>query len=153
MDFRISFSRNEWLSFIKQRSTCGTYGLGTRDFLSSIPWIIVENYMLYLILCNSQDNLPFFLLSPACFLWAVICSQPAGHILMTSFHIAPHVFVNCSHPVLLFSFYICVCVCVICMYTCEDILQELSLWHCLLNFEAICLVWWKQIWLEIESNA
>lgn len=115
MDFRISFSRNEWLSFIKQRSTCGTYGLGTRSFFSSIPWIIVENYMLYLIFCNSQDNLSFFLLSPACFLWAVICSQPAGHILMTSFHIAPLVFVNCSHPILLF-FFLHLCVCMCCLY-------------------------------------
>lgn len=96
--------------------------------------------MLYLILCNSQDNLPFFLLSLASFLWAVICSQPAGLILMTSFRIAPLVFVNCSHAILLFSFYICVCVCVVYVYTCKDILQELSLWHCLLNFEAVCLV-------------
>lgn len=116
MDFRISFSRNEWLSFIEQPSTCGTYGLGTRSFFSSIPWIIVENYMLYLILCNSQDNLPFFLLSPASFLWAVICSQPAGLILMPSFHIAPLVFVNCSHPIFFLFTFVCVCMCCLCIY-------------------------------------
>lgn len=115
MDFRISFSRNEWLSFIKQRSTCGTSGLGTRSFFSSIPWIIVENYMLYLILCNSQDNLPFFLLSPACFLWAVICSHLQG-----TFWWLPSTLLPLSLWIALilsyFFLFTFVCVCMRCLY-------------------------------------
>lgn len=120
VDFRISFSRNEWLSFIEQRSTCGTYGLHIRSsFFSCIPWIIVENYMLYLMLCNSQDNLSFFLLFSCLFPVAVICSQPA-ELLLTSFHIAPLVF----WIVLTLSYFLhlCVCICV-----CKDNLQELIL--------------------------
>lgn len=36
MDFRISFSRNEWLSFSAQQSTHGTHRLSTRSFFSCI---------------------------------------------------------------------------------------------------------------------
>lgn len=112
MDFRISFSRNEWLSFIEQRSTCGTYGLHIRSsFSPCIPWIIVESCMLYLMLCDSPDIsfLPASLSPLSC--GSDLYS--ACTALLTSLHIVPLVFwivltLSSSSSFL----HLCVCVCV-----------------------------------------
>lgn len=98
MDFRISFSRNEWLSFSEQWSTHGTHGLSPRSsFFSGIPWIIVEKYMLYLMLFVILRTFSF----SSCFLlrlpfgqWFVVRLQSC--FWFPSLLIAPLVFLSCS---------------------------------------------------------
>lgn len=111
MDFRISFSRNEWLSFIEQRSTCGTYGLHIRSsFSPCVPWIIVESCMLYLTLCNSPGSLLSSCFSLASFLWQwfvlSLHGPPDFHIVSLVFWIVLTLSYSSS-----FS-HLCVCVCV-----------------------------------------
>lgn len=106
MDFRISFSRNEWLSFSERRGTHSTHGLSTRSsFFSRIPWIIVENYMLYLMLFVILRTFSFsscFLLPLPCGQWFVVRLQSCFGF--PSLLIAPLVFLNCSPcPTLLFE--------------------------------------------------
>lgn len=106
MDFRISFSRNEWLSFSERRSAHGTHGLSTRSsFFSCIPWIIVENYMLYLMLfviLRTFSLSSCFLLPLPCGLWFVVRLQSC--FWFPSLLIAPLVFLNCSpYPTFLFE--------------------------------------------------
>lgn len=79
MDFRISFSRNEWLSFSERRGTHGPHGLGTRaSFFPCIPWIIVENLMLDLMLfviLRTVSFSPCFLLPLPFGQWFVVRLQ------------------------------------------------------------------------------
>lgn len=98
MDFRISFSRNEWLSFSERWSTHSTHGLGTRSsFFSCILWIIVENRMLYLMLLVNLKTVSF----SSCFSlrlpfgqWFVVRLQ--GCFWFPSLLLTPLVFLNCS---------------------------------------------------------
>lgn len=83
MDFRISFSRNEWLSFSERaRYSWQTWAQRARFFLLLHS---LNNYAaLHAILptlCNSQDLGFFFLL------WAVICSRAAALLLV---FVSPH---------------------------------------------------------------
>lgn len=98
MDFRISFSRNKWLSFSERRSTHGTHGHSTRSsFFSCIPWIIVENYMLCLMLFVILRAVSFsswFLLPLPFGQWFVVRLQ--GCFWFPSLLITPLVFLNCS---------------------------------------------------------
>lgn len=88
LDFRISFSRNKWLSFSERQGAHGTHGLSTRaSFFSRIPWIIVENYMLYVLLFVILRTVSF----PSCFplplpsgQWFVVWLRAASDFLPSS---------------------------------------------------------------------
>ena len=105
MDFRISFSRNEWLSFSEWQSTHGTLGsaLSRLFFLHSLS-NCRELQAIVNALCNSQDILLFFLLPTTSSLWAVICSQ-AAELLVISF--SPHCSPCLSELLSLSWFFIC----------------------------------------------
>lgn len=110
VDFRISFSRNKWLSFSEQRSTRGTHGLFFL-FLYSLN-NCRELHAVLNALCNSPDNLPFFLLSTTFFLWAVIYSQPVGLALISFLsHCSPCFSESLSLSVIFFLFFLHLFVC------------------------------------------
>ena len=104
VDFRISFSRNEWLSFSEQ----ARYSWHTQAQHSGFFLLLHslnncrELHTLLPTLCNSQDIRFFFLL------WAVICSQAAA-LLLISFppHCSP-----CLSELLSLSYFLYLRICV-----------------------------------------
>ena len=82
MDFRISFSRNEWLSFSERaRYSWHTWAQHSGFFLLHSLNNCGALHAIPPALCNSQDLGFFFLL------WAVICSRAAALLLV---FVPPH---------------------------------------------------------------